>query len=516
MMLMLAWVPLIGTGCWSFDRARTDGAHMALGETPTTIPDDRWPARDIEVVRPFFEATPREVFGYRIREGVDSSTLSAAEKSSICNPEYSVVYKGLHGRGLLRIFDEHTDAITSVVRRIFERYPEEVVFGFKPNARMISSRTVSGAKLAQERYERLRIPDDDVPSPSRAGAARPTNIEPVSTASDIWLTAGKPLRIPPPREGGTPWRGLILHFHASASNPYEPRVMDEFRRRGWAVVDLATETSIETPIPEKWASEIRTLRIEAQSLRNKIDEDLRARLGDLGEADFSEVVRLQKQHPRYRKYAELRSRASKLEVGSFQACPGMDLDALGAQIALAVDDALAGGAYSAESVLGYVKSQRPDLQGIPIVVIGFSAGALAAPTAVARVRDQIDAVVLIGGGCDLFMLSQGSVFIDGGIRIRCGEEKVSKETLDRIDDAYLRASRLDPYYTAPLLRGIPVLQVHATSDDWVPYKGGEILYERLGRPDRLSIAGGHQMLFYFLPGQAKKIADWVESAVPRP
>ncbi len=79
-------------------------------------------------------------------------------------------------------------------------------------------------------------------------------------------------------------------------------------------------------------------------------------------------------------------------------------------------------------------------------------------------------------------------------------------------DPYLEASRLDPYHTAPLLRGRPVLQAHGTSDTWVPASSGELLYELLDRPDQLVMSGGHELLFYFLPDKAEFIADWVEEA----
>jgi hypothetical protein len=49
--------------------------------------------------------------------------------------------------------------------------------------------------------------------------------------------------------------------------------------------------------------------------------------------------------------------------------------------------------------------------------MGFSAGALAAPTAAARIHDQLSAVVLIGGGCDIFRISQESSFTNGGLII---------------------------------------------------------------------------------------------------
>jgi hypothetical protein len=42
------------------------------------------------------------------------------------------------------------------------------------------------------------------------------------------------------------------------------------------------------------------------------------------------------------------------------------------------------------------------------------------------------------------------------------------------------------------------------------------LWERLGKPDRVTLAGGHTLLFYLLPGQSERIAKWLEENVRRP
>jgi acetyl esterase/lipase len=207
---------------------------------------------------------------------------------------------------------------------------------------------------------------------------------------------------------------------------------------------------------------------------------------------------------------EVQKRLAKLKSGGFQTKNDADLPGVAKAIASEVDEALAGAAYAAQAILEYVNEARPDLQGIPVVVMGFSAGALAAPTVAARIHDRIDAVVLIGGGCDLFRISQESVFTNGGIVLLSGEEKAPKSTVEKLDKLYLEDSKLDPYYTAPLIADLPVLQLHASSDTWVPCATGEMLYERLNHPELLTIRGGHEYLFYFLPGRKSFIADWVE------
>jgi dienelactone hydrolase len=220
--------------------------------------------------------------------------------------------------------------------------------------------------------------------------------------------------------------------------------------------------------------------------------------------------------PKFKRWQEIQGRLSKLRQGGFDASREEDLAPLAATIARELDQALAGAAYAVEAVLDYVDKQRPDLQNIPVVMLGFSAGALATPTAAARIDaispGRISAIVIVGGGCNLFRLSQESSFTDGGLKIRAGQDRAPKATIDKLSDLYLKASKLDPYYTAPLIAHLPILQVHASTDTWVPAACGELLYERLDYPERLVMSGDHDYLFYFLPKRAKWIADWVERA----
>jgi hypothetical protein len=126
---------------------------------------------------------------------------------------------------------------------------------------------------------------------------------------------------------------------------------------------------------------------------------------------------------------------------------------------------------------------------------------------------RLSAVVVIAGGCNLLRIARESSFTDGGVRLWCGEEPINKALGAQMSDLYLAASKLDPYHTAPLIAHLPLLQVHAGSDTWVPKATGEQLYERLNNPERLVMSGDHDVLFYLLPGRAKWIADWVERSV---
>jgi pimeloyl-ACP methyl ester carboxylesterase len=126
-------------------------------------------------------------------------------------------------------------------------------------------------------------------------------------------------------------------------------------------------------------------------------------------------------------------------------------------------------------------------------------------------------MVLIGGGADLFSVAQQSTLTDGGIRLRCTQDGESKPpsaaTSEAVHEAYLRSTQLDPARLAPRLQDVPTLLLHATWDSWVPASTGDELDELLGRPDRWSLLlGGHGMMFYLLPSQARGITQWVREA----
>lgn len=478
------------------------------------IDAEAWPRRDpLQLVR-ILEATPEELTRYRVRAGVEASSLTEEERTRVSEVRRRVLYKGIHGMSLLRIYER---AATDGADKFSDRFAEQVT-GFVPNATLMSSRTLAAVRDAAARNAQT-APEGSILIPAEIAAqarAEPPRIEPDPTEGEAMLFAGKPARVPLP-EPGRAWRGVLIHFQSIAGNGYEPRVLDEFRRRGWAVFDLATESGIRPPLRPESAALVRSLRGRALLLWNEMQADANRRFPIDTAADEATMrrqserqLRFMQSHPKRREWERLTVRANDLAAGDFRVCGEVEAIAAAAQIAAGIDEALAGNAYAAEAIVHYVKTAREDLHELPIAMIGFSAGALTTPTAAARVKESLCAVVIIGGGANLFMLSQESVFTDGGVRLRCGEGKPARGLVELMSAEYLRASRLDPYWTAPVISDLPLLQVHATRDDWVPAKGGELLWERLGRPDRLTMSGGHEQLFYFLPGRAALIADWVE------
>jgi alpha-beta hydrolase superfamily lysophospholipase len=148
-----------------------------------------------------------------------------------------------------------------------------------------------------------------------------------------------------------------------------------------------------------------------------------------------------------------------------------------------------------------------------VLVLGFSAGAIGAPTVAARLGEQVKGVVLVGGGVDISRIAQTSALSDFGLGVTFNGQRVSGDKLDRLSSAYLKAATLDSFHTCSALRHTPALMLQALADDIVPVRTGQTLYERMGKPERWIFDGGHEMLFLQLGWFDTKIADWVDGHV---
>lgn len=173
-------------------------------------------------------------------------------------------------------------------------------------------------------------------------------------------------------------------------------------------------------------------------------------------------------------------------------------------------------AYSWEAALAFVERKCPAAAGKPVVYVGMSFGGIVGPTVVARLGDRVKATVLAGAGANLMGIA-GESDIDGldlelvgadGKRIRPGSAEYRT-----ISELYLQKAAWDSYNTAPFLVGQPVLLVQGRSDTTVPSRYGELLWERLGRPERWSAWYGHPLLIYFIGDHRKEIVDWLERHV---
>jgi hypothetical protein len=506
------------TGCWSYS-----AGHSELPR-PTALSkvDDRaWPPRDLGPILALYGQTPDVVPAWVLGEGQDAEKLNDEEKSRLEERKFVVSYKGIHGLGLLRCVERLPRRIDGAPRGLDEIL-DFLTTGFTPNAYWLTSRTLEGVQEYRDRQAMLHDPDRE-----NIGIAVPpddTESSPVDRLAfnpllqDLGLQQGMSIRLPPVASEGKRYVGVVLHLNAMFGNEYEVRTLEEFTRRGWAVIDLKPTSQVSSPIPQEWQERAKQITREQTALMAKVCTEIGGSplLEPRTMAEFQALSRAYTGHPLMAEMTRLSQEFAAINRGAFIARSLDDAPRVGRELAEEIDQAQAGSAFATEAVLDYIRTQREDLKDIPVVVIGFSGGALTTPTVTARILDQVRAVVIIGGAADCFAASQLSTFNNGGLNVRTSLDDpttpapVSPELLAAISREYLAASTLDPYHTAPLLQEKPVLFVAGSSDTWVPVQCGDLLYDRLGKPDRLMIGAGHELLFFFLPNKAPFIADWVE------
>lgn len=495
-------------GCWSY-RA---GERERLSREPATVQPQEWPFRTTATLEGLARATPREIRRFELAPGATLEEIDPVMRPAIEKPEITVVHKGIYGKCLLRIFGELRYSTDEELNGELKRQ-EKKWSGFESNARALTSRTIGNEIAQQGQLTSLAL--DTYFNSQYAAKNVPFRL--VSDDARYFVSGGLSLRIPPVQEKKP--RGVVVHLTALVGNPFEMKVMEHLASKGWVSFDIDTQTNVLAEVPAKDREEIAKLQQRFAELTVQYN----TLLGDTADlvtttdgarldprippANRAEIAKITKES------REIRKRLQKLSKASFQFCAGDDPDAMARVLASELDNAIAGNAYAVEAVVEYIKRERRDLDGAPIVVIGFSAGGLATPASVARVRDSVEAAVMVGAGANLLMLSQESTLTDGGVRLRCGEDKLPRRVREDLYARYLTYAKLDPFHTSQAMMGMPVLLLHGSWDEWVPAKGGELLWECMGRPDRLTFAGGHTLLFYFLPGQAERIGRWLEENV---
>lgn len=243
-------------------------------------------------------------------------------------------------------------------------------------------------------------------------------------------------------------RGVAIHLVSLGNTDYERAALDELRDRGWAILRF---------LPDPF-----TLRVLAVDREAPDDPD-------------------------------------RMQVVAAD------------DLARQVDDQHAALAEAVSAMLAYLDDARPEAASDRIAVVGFSLGALAGPAVAHRLEDEVDALVLVGGGADV-----STILIKGSLtRFDRAVRGDVRRTLLELPPKYRRATRLDGYNIGPLIRRIPTLMLQASFDAVIPGSTGDLLYERLGRPERWSYPLGHFGLFWWLPNEAKEMADWIEQASAR-
>jgi hypothetical protein len=189
-----------------------------------------------------------------------------------------------------------------------------------------------------------------------------------------------------------------------------------------------------------------------------------------------------------------------------------------ARIAGELDDRVAECAFACQAAMAHAEGRVPGAAGLPRIAVGMSAGAMTLPTIVAREPEKYAAAVLIAGGCDYYMINEESSyrFLIGAMESRWVPQQPDDGQRKALDDAYLERAALDSYRTAAVLKGKPLLMIHGALDIGVPARLGDLLWERLGKPERWVQNAGHEEVFMKLPSQVDQIMEWLAAKTRRP
>ncbi|MCR9076589.1 MAG: alpha/beta hydrolase, partial [bacterium] len=195
-------------------------------------------------------------------------------------------------------------------------------------------------------------------------------------------------------------------------------------------------------------------------------------------------------------------------------------DDVAAQAAEVADQRVAECAYATDAALEHVMGQREDMRDKPVVLLGMSGGAMALPSVYAYAPEHYDAAVLIAGGANFLKImieSNYKSWIDAIlVDFDPSSDQLGKPepgVVDTLTSLYLEHAKLDAYHSAPGMRDFPVLVLHATNDKAVPASTGDLLYERLGKPERWTYPFGHEIIFASLPTQIPKIEAWAREQI---
>jgi len=172
-------------------------------------------------------------------------------------------------------------------------------------------------------------------------------------------------------------------------------------------------------------------------------------------------------------------------------------------------------AYAVEAAFDHVLKRHPALAKLPRVALGMSGGAMTLPTVVAREADKYSAAVMVAGGADLWLISTRSNYgelLVHALDVTWAGGKPDESTQRALDEEYLKSAPLDPYHTARGLRGKSVLMIHGSADLAVPSELGDVLWERLEKPERISMAVGHELLFMNLPTMLPRMCEFLRNA----
>lgn len=192
--------------------------------------------------------------------------------------------------------------------------------------------------------------------------------------------------------------------------------------------------------------------------------------------------------------------------------------------AAVIDNRLAEVAYSADAALDHVYAMDASLVKLPHIIMGISGGAISLPPVVAQQPERWKAAVIMGGSADFWLTLSRSNYNDfiGAVQATWLPAEVNAasgvEARRSFDAEYLAHASLDPYHTASVFRGKPILFIQGSLDRAVPSALADILWSRLGEPgppsERWKTPLSHETLFLTLPARFTEITGWMDRAIP--
>ncbi|MBL8761587.1 MAG: alpha/beta hydrolase [Phycisphaerae bacterium] len=200
-----------------------------------------------------------------------------------------------------------------------------------------------------------------------------------------------------------------------------------------------------------------------------------------------------------------------LERIEFEIDPRQDLGGPGRVIAGVFDHRIGECGFAVEAAMNHLVGARPALASLPRVAVGFSGGAITLPAVVARESSAYAGAAMIAGGADFFLITVQSSYTPmlNAVKYRWRDRAPSAAEVAALDREYLKASKLDPYNACAVLVGKPLLMIQGGADSAVPAHAGDLLWERLGRPERMVVPLTHELLFAKLPAEFSRIERWM-------
>lgn len=501
LIVVLILMPL--SGCFSYHRAEQQNRPAE------PLAADAWPRPNTDELLPLLE-TPAVIQRYEVDRATfteEFPELPADQMEELVRAASNahaieLLETRMTENGLLRVWDDprNPDADTEI----------PIIFSFGGRIEEFVQRGayLTADQMAWDRASKASRESYGIATRTRYRGTQMKGVSTTDEAERWMLRNGYSLGYSFPDADPV---GLVIHLTSLYENKYEHAALRRLKHWGWAVGHLETRLGVRGPLAE-----------QAMDRRNEREAVLESRM-PLNPPEFSERV-LNDDTPLFEEIVEYSKRRRAVDeelkkelpdLGTgFEIGPDSDPLVIADAIASAVDLRLAEHAAAAVALVETLDTLRPELDQRPLLITGFSAGALTAPTVAARLRERFPErtvmVLLVGGGGSLLDIAQGSTLTNGGIRLKePGGPEPTPQQLAEVASCYESASRLDPLKAAAALRDIPILHIYADKDTVVPTAAAERFNAAHGSVDRLVHKGDHDTLFYFLNSQASRVRSWL-------